>query len=74
MRKRTKQKQGCSCALCHPHKHGWESRWKHHELQAISDFEQASKAALTDLGQYLRDVGEKLREERTAFVQFWIFP
>jgi len=35
-----------SCALCKPHKHGWEIRWKVKELQVMERSEREMQLAL----------------------------
>jgi hypothetical protein len=40
MRKRYKQKKH-SCALCKPHKMGWQERWKAKEAARLREFERA---------------------------------
>jgi len=39
MRKRFKQKKE-SCALCKPHKMGWQNRWKDKELSKLEETEK----------------------------------
>jgi hypothetical protein len=39
MRKQLKKKKR-SCALCKPHKVGWDNRWKVKEREAIKRFEK----------------------------------
>lgn len=39
MRKNLKKKKH-SCALCKPHKMGWESRWKPREATKLRAFEK----------------------------------
>jgi len=43
MRKRNKKKKGGGCALCKPHKHGKEGRWKPKEEAKLDDFEKEKK-------------------------------
>jgi hypothetical protein len=44
MRKQFKIKRR-SCALCKPHKHGWASRWKPRERQALLDAHKQARDA-----------------------------
>jgi hypothetical protein len=44
MRKRYKNKRR-SCALCKPHKRGWEERWKPKQVQALRDSEREIREA-----------------------------
>jgi hypothetical protein len=44
MRKRLKQKRR-SCALCKPHKQGWENRWKAKDRERIESSERELRAA-----------------------------
>lgn len=41
MRKQYKIKKR-SCALCKPHKMGWDKRWKPKERQAYKDFKRGN--------------------------------
>jgi hypothetical protein len=40
MRKQLKRKKR-SCALCKPHKVGWERRWKPREAEKLKRFERS---------------------------------
>lgn len=44
MRKMKKEKAR-SCALCKPHKMGWEMRWKHKDLEMIRRSEREIREA-----------------------------
>lgn len=44
MRKRYKNKRR-SCALCKPHKRGWDLRWRPRELAALARAEREENAA-----------------------------
>ncbi len=44
MRKRYKSKRAC-CALCKPHKRGWDRRWPVRELAALARAEREMRVA-----------------------------
>ncbi|MDA2935983.1 hypothetical protein MYX06_02090 [Patescibacteria group bacterium AH-259-L05] len=45
MRKRLKNKR-YSCALCKPHKRGWDNRWKNKESIILKEFEKEKSSRL----------------------------
>lgn len=47
MRKQYKVKKR-SCALCKPHKKGWDNRWKEDEKQEIEIWEKVKKKIMND--------------------------
>ena len=48
MRKRFKKKKR-SCAMCKPHKMGWDNRWKHKDRQRIEHDEEEILRAEYDI-------------------------